>query len=218
MSRYLPGIVALAVVVTTGIVHGIQSARWGSGANLAAAAARLEDIPAVIGDWDSEVQTIPKDQLEMAGAVNYLGRAYTNRVTRKSVNIVILCGRHGPMATHPPTVCFEGAGWKLTEDVKKRKIKDLEEIGSAEFWQGEFAKEVPGQVVRIRTLWSWGTSGSWVAADYPRHDFAGSEHLYKIYVTINATDRDDPSFVDPSPDFLKLFLPLLKSKLSPTRA
>jgi hypothetical protein len=212
MTRFLPGLAALAVVVASGIVHGLQTDRWGIGSDVTAAAARLEHVPEVIGDWTSTTREIPERELQIAGAVGSLSREYVNRIDGSTVNVMLLCGRPGPIAVHPPTVCFVGAGWSMSGPVEKL----TQSAGGApmgEFWRVNFVRDADGVPVRIRTLWSWSTDGDWQAADSPRRLFAGNGHLYKLYVTAPMPLEADSDESPATDEFLELFLPQLRSLL-----
>lgn len=207
MTRFLPGAVALIVIVLAGVIHGLQTDRWGTSSDLADAAARLGQIPSVIGDWSGTDQEMDAAQLKIAGASAHVARVYVNRIDGSAVNVVILCGPPGPMSVHPPTVCLTGAGWSLTGSPQKRAFNCEDGTPAGEFWQGNFMREKAGIPTHIRTFWSWSTSGAWQAVASPRRSFAGMGHLYKIYLTVPMSDRTEPAAGDRVDEFAKLFLP-----------
>ena len=213
MIRNLSAAVALAVVIASGVMHGLETSRWGINTELVEAAARLAKIPNVIGDWSSTELEIPKPQLDMAGAVSHFSRAYVNRQDGTTVNVMILCGPPGPMSVHPPTVCFTGAGWGLTGNPQVKDIPGEGKNSLGRFWQGDFMRDAGGIPQRIQTLWSWSTAGDWRAIASPRKTFAGKRYLYKMYLTISSTDRAETTSNDARAKFLAVFLPRVNSIL-----
>lgn len=199
------------VLVASGIVHGLQTNRWGLPDDVLEAAARLERVPTSIGSWYSEEVPMRERELELAEVVGHLSRHYVNREDGSAVDVAILCGHFGPIAVHPPTVCFPGGGWGQIAPEKKTTVEARSLSEPAEFWHTDFTKHADGVPVTIRTYWSWSTDGQWHASDNPRMQFAYSPHLYKMYVTrvlpAGATPTVDEG--DPSSQFLKIFLPEL---------
>ncbi len=211
MNRLLLGATALIVIVVTGVIHGLETGRWGANSELKNAALRIVQIPSIIGDWSSTDQQMDPQQLQVAGAVGYVARVYVNRLDGSSVNVVLLCGPPGPMSVHPPTVCFTGAGWGLTGSTQQRTFKAKDGALLGEFWQGNFTRDVGGIPVSIRTFWSWGTSGDWQATTAPRRAFAGKRLLYKLYLTVNGTERPETVSGEHVEEFARLFLPSVKT-------
>src|SRR5437016_12926808 len=100
MLRILPAVVAAAVVVAAGFVHGFWTDRWGVSDAVAMAAASLDRVPRSFGDWQAE--PLDGDQGNVPGVVGQLDLHYVNRKTGDSVSIALSCGRPGPVCIHTP--------------------------------------------------------------------------------------------------------------------
>jgi hypothetical protein len=226
--RLLPPIVALAAILASGVVHGLWSGRFGPPADLEAAAARLKNVPLVIGDWSGTEQTMNASQLKAAEAVGYISRHYEKVGTgaspeeRVALDVTVLCGPTGPMAVHPPTVCFTATGLKQTTSTERMQVVETGTARRHELFDTLFGKDTAGESLRLRTLWSWTGTGLWQAPDSPRFTFAPQPYLYKIYVTRRLEPfaegdvaPDGESEHDPREEFLEQFLPELNRALFP---
>lgn len=176
-------VLAVALVVAGGVVHGVQTHRWAPAADVSEAAGRLNDVPHAIGAWTATDLDVPASQLEQAGAVGCLYRTYRNGDTGESVQVMLLCGPHGPISVHPPTVCFTGAGWavKGTDGAVVKDRAGKRTLGR--FRVANFEKPQPEGPIRMQTYWAWCSTGDWQTPERPRFAFAGSPYLFKIYVS-----------------------------------
>lgn len=215
MKYALMTAIAVAVIVASGVVHGLNTGRWGVPESIAEAAGRLDQIPMTVGEtWDGEpLEEIPDRQLDQAGAVGYISRKYVNRKNGSSVNVLVLCGHKGPIATHPPTVCFTGSGFMLESNPKRQVVSDADAIPLGEFWHGDFTKHSEGIRTVVRTLWAWNATGKWEAPDHPRITYGPYTHLHKMYITRDVTASDLPVDEDPCIAFLQQFIVELDSIL-----
>jgi hypothetical protein len=214
MKQFTAVAVAVLLLVVTGVVHGLMLDRWGPPERLINAAARLEQIPASMGDWSSQDLEITDRVQTIAGAQGMLSRLYTHRPTGSSINVLIVCGRPGPVAEHPPTVCFTSAGFRLAEKERKHVVRSRDNVELGEFWLGDFSKSTDLVPENMRTFWGWSSDGRWEAADNPRLKYAPSPVLYKLYVTrplVRTGDEVDDN--DLAIQFMHLFLPELQRAL-----
>jgi hypothetical protein len=211
MSRF--GIPAIAgiILLLAGIAHGLRSDRWGLHPDALAAAKKLSKVPSTIGKWHSSEVTIDQREITMAGALDYLSRKYVSRDNGRTVHVTILCGRHGPISVHPPTVCFVVAGWNLNDSPVKFLIQAGEHPQNKEFWMADFEKNSASMTYVMRTFWAWSVSGDWRAADHPRITYANSPFLYKIYISYSLTEAGEP--IDES---TKTFIERLLSEIDYT--
>lgn len=212
----LPVAVASAIVVASGYLHGLTTDRWGNPDDVRVAASKLQDVPAEFGDWSSTEVEIPQQQLEQAEAVGNLSRQYVNRLTGDSVAVLVLCGRPGPIAVHPPTVCFTaGAGLKLGADPSRHEVvseidgQNPSYLGS--FWRGDFFRPLAATPLWMRTFWSWSPDGDWQTPDNTRMTYARNRFLYKMYVSRAMIGGSEPVDEDPCVLFLQEFIPILKN-------
>lgn len=213
--RILVSLISLGILVASGLVQGIHTDRWGRPGAVETAAARLRGVPVTVGDWSSREVPIGDRQLGKAGAVGSLSRRYVNRDTGEAVNVMILCGRSGPISVHPPTVCLTGAGWVLATAPQRYMPGDEGSSALGEFQVADFEKEsAAGR--RMRTYWAWTATGTWRAPDTPRLEFARREYLYKMYVLapVRASGRDSPEpGEDAAARFMRAFLPEVRDVL-----
>ena len=215
-GNWRPPAVAIILMLIGGVVYGLQSNRWTASQDVEQAAARIQNVPLDFGDWEGRDIEIPQNQLDQAGAVGHLHRVYKNRTTGDEVLVMVLCGPHGPIALHPPTVCFTGAGWKLEEPPEATAVKDAEQKGElGSFFVTRFRKTTPTSASRMRTCWAWNGDGRWESPESPRFAFAGSRHLYKIYVSTRLSpeansDAEEAFDKGICIKFLREFLPVLK--------
>jgi len=227
MPRIISFVIAFAVIIGTGVLHGYRTNRWAVDEILKDAAARLDDVPSTFGDWVGTDQELGPNVLKHSEATRILARYYTNKKTGERISTLIVCGRPGPVAVHTPDICFEGQGVNKLAD----QVKTVEEIGenpedkqTAEFWTADFqgTKEVIPH--RDRVYWTWNTDGEWMAPDNPRAAFIWHPKLYKLYLVrrVNLNQEEvDPEAVDPSLAFADEFLPVLDKALfgeRPTKA
>lgn len=208
--------VAAAVLIISGYLHGVETNRWGATDDLPRAVQALEQVPATIGDWTSEPVPMPAAQLEVAEVAGHFSRHYVNRTDGTAVNVLIVCGRPGPIAVHPPTVCFTGGGYQVAE-LRTTDVRAADTV-LGQFHCADFVKDAGGIPLRIRTWWGWSTDGSWQAPDQPRRTFAGQPALYKMYVTRQLRSESEPLEDDPAESFLRQFLPKVREQLATSSA
>lgn len=213
MRRYAPVAVMLVLIGASGYVHGVLTDRWGVPAKVTAAAARLERVPAVLGEWQSIDLPMKPRELDVAEAAGALARRYTNRRTGEVVDVLILCGRPGPISVHEPTTCFIGAGFRLHHFDSDVPLS----VSGADAMQcrlGDFVKETGGTRSAIRTFWTWSSDGRWQSPSNPRLAFAPSPYLYKMYLSRASllTKEKEPG-EDPVVDFMHDFIPALNEAL-----
>jgi hypothetical protein len=195
----------LAVVLGTGLVHGLWTSRWGESDALAEAA-RGEGLPGQAGDWAAgEPEALDPRALRLAGAEGHWVRRYVNGRTGESVTVLLLCGRAGPMAVHRPEHCYGSAGYEMTRPAVRVPVAP-----GASFWAATFRKpEATGPVV-LRILWAWRGAGGWEAPDSPRLTLARCPVVCKMYVIHALAGAEDRPGEGPCVGFLRQLLPVLK--------
>lgn len=212
MYRFFLLLVAVAIVALAGWWHGQQTARWGESDELNQAAKRIDRIKTAIGDWDSRSREIDARQVKVAEIINYASRTYTNRKTGQQVDMLLLCGRPGPISVHTPDACYQGAGYVMGQLVPQSINGIPGFTRPPEFWSARFTKEPGPQMLGI--LWAWSDGGRWQAPDHPRFVFYRSKYLYKLYVIRAESSPDDPLVDETTRAFLQELLPELKSALA----
>ncbi len=214
--RVVPGFVALSIVIATAIVAGQQSNRWKTSHELDVAAARLERVPLVIGDWAGRAEPIDPRAMTAAEVDGFLMRRYESRRTGRNIGVLLVCGRPGPVAVHTPDVCYPGAGYEMAQPQPQRSVLSLGTgHADAEFFWAGFRRD--GSITRdgLRVQWSWNATNKWSAPDNARLAFAGQPFLYKLYVISEMTGEDEPADVGAETDFLRQLLPELEKVLFP---
>jgi hypothetical protein len=211
--RLLPLAAAAAVLVVTGVVHGIRSDRWGVGEDVLAAASRLEAIPAVVGDWEGAPFEVEQRQLDVAQVVGHRGLRFVNRVSAERASLLIVCGRPGAASVHPPDICYQGLGYRMQKDPVRQAVSG----GglSAEFWTATFSRPGPLPDV-LRIWWAWGVGDRWQASSNPRLSFARAPALYKVYVISRVRGTGQDAQENAGYKLIEALLPALKQSLSPS--
>jgi hypothetical protein len=209
MMRFLPLLLGIAAVAGSAYDSGRQSGRWQKLDDLSTVADRVKNVPSEVGEWRSEPREMDSHQLEVGGVVGHVSRLYINRKTGERVQILLICGRPGPISVHEPDVCYASAGYVQNKDLEKIAV------GSDEFKAGTFTKGPP-QADSLRILWGWSTDGQWKAPDNPRRAFGrGTNALFKLYVIRQVGLDEGSATKDPSTSFLDVMLPELKRCLAP---
>ena len=210
MPRSLLPAVAPLLLIASGVVHGLWTDRWRPGGAPAAWAARLDDVPRTIGDWDGQDLPVEPKHLQVAEAAGCLARAYVHRRTGVAVSVVLVCGRPGPVSVHTPDICFRGNGHGLLETPEK--FPAAGPPAPAEFWTARFRKGESALPTYLRVFWGWDAGDGWRAPANPRLEFARRSALYKLYLI---HQLDEAPARDPCVEFLPLLLPELQRALFP---
>jgi hypothetical protein len=113
MRRAIPVLAGLAVVLGSGLVHGLWTQRWSKSADIAGAVGRLSRLPEDLEDWRAEPGAEDRESLTAAGAEGWWLRRYVHRHTGTQVEVLLLCGRSGRMCVHRPENCYSAAGFDL---------------------------------------------------------------------------------------------------------
>src|SRR4051794_23502366 len=115
MPKLVATLVAVVLLVSAGVVHGLWTERWQPSPALEDAAEKVARVPLRFGDWVGKEGEPDPEAFAMAGARGYWTRTYTNERTGESVLVILMCGRAGRMSVHTPEVCYRGAGFDLAD-------------------------------------------------------------------------------------------------------
>jgi hypothetical protein len=210
MQRTLVIASACAVLIASGVVHGVWTDRWSEQTDLVAAAARLEKLPMTIGAWHGSGVELEKDlNTSLAGMV---ARRYVHAGNGKAVTILLACGRSGAVCTHTPDVCYGSSGFEV-EKPKRFQMPSKSGEMPAEFWTARFVKERTTGKTHLRIFWAWHGADSWKIAEYPRVSFAGEKVLHKLYVIREMIQPDEPLEGDACVEFMQDLLPVLRGSV-----
>jgi len=210
-------LVAVVLVGTLGVVHGIYSDRWGPSGQLQQSLTALDGgVPTTFGDWVSEENESDPEMMARAGIKGWVSRRYTNVRTRETVSFLVVCGRGGPLSVHTPDVCYAGAGFAQLTDAKQKDVVEAQEGGRTHtFRVARFGK--PGGVAQsqLEIYWGWSRDGRvWTAPDSPRMALARFPALYKMYIVREFIPSSKTAAADPCQEFLRRALPELRTKLT----
>jgi hypothetical protein len=211
MTSTIRIVAAVALIVGAGLVHGKWAGRWGTPAELAELARRVDALPLVIGDWKGEAFELPAGDRAMAGAVACLSRRYTNPGRGVSLSVLLVGGLPGRISTHTPEACYPGAGYSLGSPTQFVYAYGPEKR-QAEF-RAALATRGGTSPSTLRIFWGWNAASGWSAPDEPRWAFGPSSALCKLYVVRETAGAVVEPRDDPCTDFLGVFLPELDRRV-----
>jgi hypothetical protein len=192
------------LIVAFGVAEGVWTNRWSWLDGPEQASAKLARVPGTVGDWEGRDQELDARQIARAEISGYLMRKYTHKATGQAVQVLLVCGRPGPTSLHSPDICYAGAGYGQVGPLVAQVVEGTG--APAGFWMGRFDKLGP-QPESLRIYWAWNATGAWSASTNPRWDFAHHRFLYKLYVVRPLSRADEPLADDPTPEFMRVFLP-----------
>jgi len=212
-SGLVTAIAAAVVVIGATFLHGRMTERW-TGRNVAAelqqAAEQLQrHFPVNCGEWElaEELESSP-EELERAGAVGHVSRAYSNRKSKARVSVFVVCATPHDASGHTPDRCYPGAGFEIAE-TEHRLTVPLDDGRSAEVFTGTFRKS--GQTLRV--FWTYGFDGGWVAPQIARIELAPAKAVYKLYVIMDETPLPPGVGSTICTEFMSLLLPQFDAAL-----
>lgn len=200
---------AAGLIAASGLLHAVQTGAWGGAERRSQAVLRLANVPLNLGDWRGGELPIERRQIEAAGADGVLSRTYV-KPPGAGIGVMLLCGPHGPISVHPPTVCFTSAGFRQSSPAERHVVLDDEHRELGVFWVADFDKTADGVPVRIRTYWAWSDGGVWSAPEHARLTYAGDAVLYKLYATrVVGPDESASDRFETTDQLLRQFLPAI---------
>src|SRR5687767_10215753 len=103
-NRTATFLIALAILVVSGLVHGYWAERWTPSVALQEAAARVDQVPLEVGTWKAKTLDSDAATFFQAGAQTYWTRLYSAPGHKTPVLVILMCGRAGRMSVHTPEV------------------------------------------------------------------------------------------------------------------
>lgn len=214
MTRILSAIAALAIILTTGLVHGFWTDRWILSHDLERAVARIKAVPDAVGDWRGEPLELDEEMLDVAEIEGYFARKFRNQRDGREVTVLLVCGRSGSIVRHTPDVCYQGRGYSPSRE----PVTDQVAYGSgreAPLRSVVMVRDSPTASDALKIDWTWNAFGAWEAPGNERTRFLASRFLYKLYVihprNPGDSDRDEAT----NREFLQQFLPAADQALFP---
>lgn len=221
MSRFQSFLWFVTILLSAGFMlaygwaEGHWTGRWHPSNLSHLAAEKLKSVPMSVGDWQSRDEEFNESQLALGELDGYLYRTYLHRTTGDRVQVLIVCGRAGPVSLHTPDVCYRGMGFiPLTKPGRKTLTEGANVEEKSVCWGADFQKTTPLGRDLLRIGWTWLAAGRWQAVDQPRFEFATEPVLYKAYF-IHPLLKDDATWEDDS--ILRLakdLLPMLTEHLA----
>ncbi len=219
MARIISCVVALVIIIGTGILHGNGTGRWGAAEALVRASERLDRIPQNIGDWVGHDREVDPEEVAKAQAERIFARDFVNQKTRMAISVLIVCGRPGTVSVHTPDICFQGQGRIMMNAAPQTVSVDLSGgVGTplmAEFQTADFHRPDSANRQQQRVYWTWSADGDWTAPSDPRVAFFWNNTLYKLYIVrgVSPLEELDPEELDPSLKFAEQLIPVLDKAL-----
>ena len=213
-SRLIPWLVGIVLVVASGIIDGLWTNRWKGSEELQLAASHLDRVPVVIGDWKARAEADDPRGMMSAELQRSVTQRYENTRTGRTISLLLICGRPGPISVHTPEICYPAAGYQMAQAHPETiAVKADPRGGPAEFLWADFEQLESFPPERLRIYWSWKATGTWSVPYSARVAFGSQPFLYKLYL-IHRTSRgieadEDASFAD----FLQRLLPELDKAL-----
>ena len=210
------GLVAILISVVT-VVEGVYlNDRWGEpGAEAAELGKRFAKVPKKIGNWEGIDMPVEKEVQQVSGAVNFVNRTYTNKVTNQVVTLWLIVGHARDIVRHTPDICYPNSGFRPDG----RKLTHTVEYGegsSGDFYTAKYQKEdsLVRQIQRVYWAWNRPDIKKWEAPESPRHHFGMvTRALYKMYFTSGVTAEEKTVADNVAADFAELMLPEIDAAL-----
>lgn len=207
-------ILGTALVVASGYVHGMWTGRWHSTAAIQHAADAVRALPETIGDWKLHSEkSLTQEELDLAQVAGYVSRSYRNQQTGEMVDFIMMCGKPGPIAVHPPTACYTGLGYRQLGETKPLVCEIDTDNSAAQkhvFRSAVFESPDRSHTTQPHVAWAWSTNGTWQTPDTPRMAFVGNPVLYKMYVAYDSEAGTHQSGPTPADHFLQAVIPIVK--------
>jgi hypothetical protein len=221
MSRYLPIVLGVLVIVGLTIPQIVMSDRFAS-TNVSAdqRAELLKNVPKKIGDWHGE--DLPPNQTlrEVAGAVGAVERVYRNIRTNEKVNLWLVVGHARDVSRHTPNTCYPAAGFEQRAPENSLYPMEFSGVPKAAFWTNTFFKEdIDGRRL-VRVFWSWynpeASEGKvvWEAPENSKWHFGNSRALYKMYFSGEMRELGEMPEQSACLRFAREFMPVVNEALA----
>lgn len=213
----VPLILGLGVVIilTLGstIYAGLYLNRWGDPEYVKEAAAKLDDIPMRIGNWEAtEDETLSNTDFNMLKLVGYKVRKYRNLENpQEVVAAIIMIGPTGTISVHTPEVCFGNGEYKIDGSPKLVSIDNGDTLNKNHFKKLTFTNKLFGDVRLF--YYSLGDGKDWQAVDDARINL-GMKYAFMYKLQCEAIGTEEvKSQGDMIERFLKDFLPAVQPHL-----
>ena len=196
--------VVLGIVITlsSGIVYGRLSQRWGAAPDLVAAAQHLQTFPTRLGTWELlEEKPMSENATRMLECAGHIHRDYIDRKTGQTISMFVIVGPPGPTAVHTPEICYSSRAYTRQGERRTTKLTDVNQNPST-FWSVRMRSRsvIGGDTLSVYYAWNDGTG--WQASESPRFEYGGRPMLYKIQLAGRVADKSENETTSPCHQFL----------------
>jgi hypothetical protein len=173
---------------------------------------RLAELPLNLEGWVGQDDRLDPRAVELAEISGSWYRHYRQTKSGVVVHVLIVGGRPGPIALHPPDVCYRGLGFEPSGSARANE-RIVELNPTSMFRVVDLERDDPVNPRRLRIYWAWSSQGVWNVPRSPRIAYALEPWLYKIYAHRELSSTD-PEFSDePCLEILRLLLPKIHEAL-----
>ena len=198
-------------LLASGIAHGLWTARWTETKDVPHDVV-LSRVPSTIGEW------IGKDlpPLDHPQSIDSLHRQYTNRITNRSINVVLVAGDPATVLDQPITRLYSGHAYRAVNDPAPLNVRVMHD-GSNErimhaFLTSDLYEPASLKTEQLITVWGWTRSGIWESPTQPLDRYEQEPVAYRLYVT-QAWDFAAQSRPNDIEDFLTVATPVFSDAI-----
>lgn len=194
-------------LLASGIAHGLWMQRWEQSTEVPHTIV-LSRVPQQIGEWES-TELAPLDH---PSAIETLHRQYTNRITNRSISIMLTVGDPATILDHPITRLYSGHAYRAVNDPTPLNIRvtheSLKERVLHAFLTADLYEPSSLKTEQLITVWGWTRTGVWESPVKPLDQYEQERVAYRLYVT-QAWDFAAQSRPNDIEDFLTVATPVL---------
>jgi hypothetical protein len=207
----------LAGTLGAGAMHGQMSGRWGlRETGQQAAEQLLMGLPSEVGNWRLRHEDkLAPDVVKVLQCPAHIIRVYEHQQTGDVATVAVLLGPPGPISVHTPEICYSSRDFTISGDRRTVSISANSGANHA-FWELPL-KTNNVHATPLRVMYAWSAGTQWEAAKYPRFEFGGLSHLYKLQVAVTKAGPVKSSEFDAGRDFLVGFVDQLQPRLMEAR-
>jgi hypothetical protein len=180
----LAGIAAAALTIAPALIEGHYLNRWGTPADLTAAAKKVEEFPRELGVWAfaSEGEKLPDRVCQELGLAGYLSRSYSHREKGAMASVLLMVGQPGPLVRHPPNICYANRDNVQVGDGEKLSIEVTKPASGFKLLEFKRPQSVTND--RFLVAYALSTGADWQVPNMPRLEYGAAPMLYKVQLLV----------------------------------
>lgn len=201
-------VVLTAVVMAAGgFAHGMWTGRW-SDVSDKTIETTLNRVPLRFANWEGRDLPTPDHPPEL----NVLYREYRNRITGRSVNLLLLGADAGTLASNTLDRVFGSRGYRSMNnptplDIRANHSNQAARVVHA-FLGVNYYEPASLNTDQLVTASGWTDRGIWESPANPLERFDQAPHVYRVFVT-QTWDLAEKKQPDDVRDFLTMAVPHL---------